>query len=164
MTGDTDHRAELARQRMVGGGFAVSDERLAVGPVVVGYRGTFRIRWLATKLHLFVVILTVPTIDASTLDRFLTESVGYARGHTRWWARSVQQAVAVVPVVVCDVATGPAVAVVEQLPHRDAGMMTLPWLIDTATGRTHRSVGKVVFGAIYRPWLDEQVGALLARD
>ena len=162
MTGDAHRRADLARRHMVEGGFTVSDGQLPVGSVVVGSRSTFRFRWLATRLHLFVVVLTVPTIDASTLEQFLVESTAYAREHTRWWNRSVQQAVAVVPVVVCDVATGPAVTVVEQLPRRDSGLMTLPWLVDAATGRTHSSVGKVVFGAIYRPWLDEQIGALLA--
>jgi hypothetical protein len=164
MTGDAHHRAELARRHMDESGFTVSDEALAVGPVVVGYRGTFRFRWLATKLHLFVVVLTVPTIDASTLEQFLAESTAYAREHTRWWNRAVQQAVAAVPVVVCDVATGPAVTVVEQLPRRDSGLMTIPWLVDAATGRTHSSLGKVVFGAVYRPWIDERVGALLAPE
>jgi hypothetical protein len=164
MTGEANRRAELARERMGAAGFTVSGERLPVGPVSVGYRRRFRFRWLATKLHLFVLVLEVPTIDASTLEQFLVESNAYAREHTRWWARGVQQAVAVVPVVVSGVATGPAVTVVEQLPRRDAGLMTLPRLVDTTTGRTHAFDGKVVFGAVYRPWIDEQVAALLAPE
>jgi hypothetical protein len=49
--------------------FDVREEVFGLGTVTVGYQGRFRIKWAATKLHLFVIILPLISVDRALTAR-----------------------------------------------------------------------------------------------
>jgi hypothetical protein len=86
-----EYAAAAAAARMEEDGNVVSRVDLAEGPSVVGYRAQFRVRWLATKLHTFTVVVPVATATLEVLNLTTQQSIddakqekGPAAGAANW--------------------------------------------------------------------------------
>jgi hypothetical protein len=148
-----------ATNRMAADGSAVSQILLPIGPAVVGYQSQFRLRWIATKLHLFTVVVAVPDATAETLQQATEQSVGYAK-QTKGRLRGLQSGVAAIPVLVTERPTPDSIDAAESRPSKGWAAFTLPAIVALTSGRIHSFRGRTLWGGIYSAWLRERLDVL----
>jgi hypothetical protein len=148
-----------AARRMAADGSAVSQVVLPLGPAVVGYQSRFRLRWMASKLHVFTVVVPVSRATAETLRGATEQSINYAK-QTKGRLRGFQSGVATLPILVAAQATPDALAAAESRPPKDWAALTLPAIVDLTSGRIHSFRGRLLWGALYAAWLRERLDAL----
>jgi hypothetical protein len=61
---------KLVSDRLRKDGAAVGTVDVGGFSALTGYRSQFRIAWMATRLHLFVVVAEVPTVTLDALTGF----------------------------------------------------------------------------------------------
>lgn len=135
--------------RLEAGGYATETVAFEGRPALVGRASHFRLRWMAVRLHTFVVASTFgDEVGPEELDHFLRLSSRYAVAHKGGLPRGLQTAVAAVAVALVD---RPSVKVVQwaERPHgRSFGAIAYPVVADLSTGRvTHP--GRMVLGAVF---------------
>jgi hypothetical protein len=130
------------------------------GPALVGYQSKFRFRWVATKLHLFTVVIAVPEVTREILDSVTTQAIDYAK-KKRGKLRGFQTGVAVIPIVAGSHVQPDARAAVEERPAKIFALILLPAIADLETAETYTYRGRLVFGAIYTAWLRERQKVVL---
>lgn len=141
--------------RLRDGGAAVSLQTLAGGEAVVGYRSEFRWQWLATKLHLFTVVLIVPEVTASALEDFSNEVLTYGiRRKGRF--RGAQIGVAAIPVLVASVVEPAAAAYARDVLIRRWSAFAWPAVVDLGRNTVSTHEGTVQVGGIYAGYMREQ--------
>ena len=148
------------RQRLAGDGSVVSDETLPSGAVLVGYQSQFKIKWGATKLHLFTIVAAVPEATAGGFDLLVRESLAYAK-REKGQLRGLQTGVAVIPALVGATAHPNARAAAEGRPPKEFAAMALPAIVDLAAGQVYSYQGKILIGAIYAGFLRERLQTTL---
>ena len=148
-----------AAHRMAADGSAVSQVPLPIGPAVVGYQSQFRLRWIATKLHVFTVVVPVSSATAETLREATEQSIDYAK-QTKGRLRGLQSGVAAIPVLVTARAMPDALAAAESRPSKGWAAFILPAIVDLTSGRIHSFRGRLLWGGIYAAWLRDRLDAL----
>jgi hypothetical protein len=133
-------------------GYEVASDTLDGLPVVVGRRSDFRLRWMAVRLHTFVVVARFRTdhvaAGAPVLDRFLDASCAYATSHKGGLPRGLQTGTAAVAVAVVDGGDDGARSWADHPHGRRFAAMAYPVAVEAATGRvTHP--GRMVVGAVF---------------
>lgn len=149
-------------QRLRADGNTVSEITLPGGSAIVGYQSKFRLRWAATKLHLFTVVISVPDATRDVLESVTTQAVDYAK-KTKGRLRGFQTGVAVIPVVVAGRVHTDARAAVEARPQKIFAVILLPAIVDIENQQTYAYSGRIVFGALYAAWMRERLRAALAQ-
>ena len=140
-------------------GNTVTNVLLPGGPSVVGYQKQFRLRWMATMLHVFTVVVSVPLATPEILHDVNVEAIAYAK-RTKGRLRGLQTGVAVLPVVVAGRATAEGIEAAARRPPKDFAAITMPALVDLSTGRITRYDGRLVWGSIYTSWLRARLALL----
>lgn len=156
-----DERVELIREQMLADGNDVSLVQLRSGPAVVGYKSKFRWRWLATKVHLFTVVVGVPQATNEVLAALTSQALEYAKT-TKGKLRGLQTGVAVIPVVVATDVTPEARSTVESRPEKGFAAFVLPAIVDAQAEQTYSYHGRVIWGGMYASWMKERLARTLA--
>jgi hypothetical protein len=151
---------ETVRQRMQSSGAEVSTAQLPRGPALVGVRSQFRLRWMATKLHLLTVVVAAPEVDGAGLVEFANDALQYADDQKGAF-RGFQVGVGAVPVIVAQHADDSAVQVARDKLIRNFAKFAWPTLVDLSTGTVHSHQGRVAIGGIYAGWIRQQIAATL---
>ena len=137
------------------GGFTVDRGSVAGREAVIARRSEFRMRWMATRLHTFVMVADF-TADATpdVLDRFLSDAVQYAITAKGGMPRGLQTGTCAVAVAVTGAGEAGDWAV---RPHgRRFAAMSFPVLVDVGAKRvTHPP--RMAMGAVYVPYLKQLV-------
>jgi hypothetical protein len=142
---------------LAAGGFNMTRDSVGGRQAVIGRTSAFRLRWMATKLHTFVLaaVFEGATARPDKLDRFLEESSDYARTMKGGLPRGLQTGTAAVVVAVAESAGEAGDWAVK--PHgRKFAALTYPVLVDVAR-RTVTSPARMVIGAVYVPWFRQVV-------
>jgi hypothetical protein len=129
--------------------------------VVLGRISQFRWRWLATRLHTWVMATSFPAgATPATLDEFLTWAVGHTSTNKGGLPAGVQTGSAVVAVAVVPHADE-ALTTWAQTPHGSKfGVVAYPVLVDVASGGVAQPA-RMKAGAVYLPHLRRVVDALV---
>lgn len=138
------------------GGFTVDHGSVAGREAVIARKSEFRLRWMGTRLHTFVVVADF-TADATpdVLDRFLSDSVQYAITAKGGMPRGLQTGTCAVTVAVTGSAGEAGDWAVK--PHgRRFAAMSFPVLVDVATKQVSHPP-RMAIGAVYVPYLKELV-------
>jgi hypothetical protein len=150
---------------LTGHGYQVGPETLDGRPVLVGRRSDFRLRWMAARLHTFVVVARFddggPGVDAATLDRYLDASCHYAMAHKQGLPRGLQTGTAAVAVAVVDRAGADAVTWADHSHGSRFAAITYPVTVELATGRVVHPPRKVM-GAVFNGHLKGVAEEILA--
>jgi hypothetical protein len=157
-----DEYVQQIAQRLHADGSAVSTISLPGGPALVGYQSKFRLRWFATKLHLFTVAVSVPHLTPEVFDSVIGQAVAYAK-HAKGALRGLQSGVAVIPIVVAAEVDPAARAVAEARPKRIFAVPLVPVIVDLKSAETFRYRGHIWLGVIYNGWLRQRLQAALPR-
>ncbi|WP_411083074.1 levansucrase [Streptomyces sp. cmx-18-6] len=112
-------------------------DQLGGAPVLVGRRADFRMRWMATKLHLFTVAAAVPEITVPVVEDFTSRVLTYAKENKGGLPVGMQTGVAAFPVLVSDRVDPAAMAWAEEKQRNRFAYFARPVVVDT----THRYVG-----------------------
>ena len=129
--------------------------------VLLGRLSQFRWRWLATRLHTWVMATSFPAgATAATLDEFLTWAVRHASTNKGGLPAGLQTGSAVVAVAVVPRADE-ALTMWAQTPHGSKfGAVAYPVLVDVASGVVAQPA-RMKAGAVYLPHLRRVVDALV---
>ena len=142
----------LAAQAMQADGSAVSQVALPGGPALVGYQSEFKLRWMATKLHLFTVMVAVPAATPQGLDALNRDALDHAK-RAKGRLRGAQTGVAAIPVLVATHVTPEARAAVQAAPKKEFAAFTLPAIVDLSAGEVLSYQGTAFLGFVYASWM-----------
>jgi hypothetical protein len=146
-------------------GYDVAADTVDGLPVVVGRRSDFRLRWMAVRLHTFVVVARFRTDlvppASPVLERFLDASCAYAAAHKGGLPRGLQTGTAAVAVAVVDDGDDGARAWADHPHGRRFAAMAYPVAVEASTGRvTHPP--RMMVGAVFNGHLRRIAEAIVA--
>lgn len=146
--------------RLRADGASVTHEQFGGVDAFVGYRSQFRLRWMATKLNLFTVVVSQPSITADGLQQYAKDVLDFANSQKGRF-RGLQNGVAAIPVQVgSEIETG-AIAFAESKIVKRFAAFAWPAVVDLSTGGVHRHQGRVALGAVYASWMRQQTDLAL---
>jgi hypothetical protein len=148
------------QQRLERAGVEVSGAQLPRGPALVGLRSQFKLRWMATKVHLLTVVVPTPMATGAGLEEFANDALAYA-DHRKGAFRGLQVGVVAVPVMVAERADASAVQLAKSKLVRKFAKCAWPTLVDLSTGQVHAHEGRVAIGGIYAGWIRGQIALAL---
>jgi hypothetical protein len=146
---------------MLADGNVVSSVQLECGPALVGYQSRFQWKWVATKLHLFTVVVAVPVATSENLAAVTAQATDYAK-RTKGKLRGFQTGVAVLPALVADEVLPEARMAAEARPKTGWAVFVLPAIADLNAQEMYSYRGRLVWGGVYASWLRERLGAVVA--
>jgi hypothetical protein len=146
-------------------GYDTVDVDLDGNPVVVGRRSDVRLRWMAARLHTFVLAARFPAPeDAGVLDRYLDLACRYAVDHKGGLPRGLQAGTAAVAVAVVDRGSEVTTSWADHPHGRRFAAMAYPVVVELDTGRVVHP-GRMLLGAVFSGHLqrvaDDVVGPAL---
>jgi hypothetical protein len=150
-------------QATAGAGYAVSQEMLGGSPVLVARTAEFKLKWMATKLHTFVVAAPFPpgTATPDRLDAFMQAAMQFAKANKGGLPVGLQTGVAAVTVAVTEGADDTTHGWAASPHGRKFGVMSFPCVADATTGRVTRP-DRMVIGGVYSGHLKSVVDTLVA--
>jgi hypothetical protein len=149
---------EATRARLKADGCETRDEGWNGSTVLIGYRSDFRLRWLATNLHLFTIVAPAASVTAPAIEGFTTACLDYAIGR-KGQLRGLQSGVAVLPALVTAVADDPAIAWASEKQRMRFAAFARPVVVDTTRGLAACFRGSTAIGAIYSGHLRTKLAA-----
>jgi hypothetical protein len=155
-----DEYLSLVAERLKADGAEVTTEYFRGVPAVVGYRSQFRLRWLATRLNLFTVVLPVGLVTPAGLKQFSEEVLDFATTQKGRF-RGLQNGVAAIPVQVSAQVHPEAVAFAQTDLIRRFSAFAWPTAVDLSTGQVHNHQGRVLVGGLYSSWMRQQTAVAL---
>ena len=151
---------QVVGARMQEAGYAVDGRHLASTGAVSGYRSQFRLRWAASRLHLFVTLGTVEVVTAEALEAHTRATLEYAK-QARGGARGLQSGVAVVAALVGTTATPDAESYARTELVRHFAAFGWPVCVDLTSYRRTSHEGRPHVGALFTSWMREQIDLTL---
>ena len=121
--------------------------------VLVGHRSQFRMRWLATRLHLFIIAAVAPVVTVETLSRFTEAAMDYARQNKGGLPAGFQTGVAVFPALISDRVEPDAAAWAASRQRLKFACVGRPAVIDTGTGQVSQYRRTPLIGSVYGRYL-----------
>jgi hypothetical protein len=147
---DPETVLERIRSSTEAAGMEPTTELLSGRSALVARTSAFRWRWMATKLHTFLVASVVP--PGTDLDVFLRAATDHAIANKGGLPRGLQTGSAIVAVAITSGATESDLAW-GSTPHgRQFAAISFPVLVDAANG-TVVHPQRMVIGAIYTGYL-----------
>ncbi|MFG2945514.1 levansucrase [Streptomyces adustus] len=127
--------------------------------VLVGRRAEFRMRWMATRLHLFTVAAAVPEITVPVVSDFTDHVMRYAKDTKGGLPVGMQTGIGAFPLLVSDRVDPAAVQWAEAQQRVRFACMTRPVVVDSSRRYVGMYRGKPVLGRVYASYFNEK-GAL----
>lgn len=158
-----DEYLKIVVDRLHADGAEVTTEQIGGFSAVVGYRSKFRWRWIATRLHLFTIVVHEPVITAEGLAQFSEDALDYATSQKGTF-RGIQNGVAAIPVQVGSQVSPAAVAAAESAIMRRFSAFAWPAIVDLSDSEVHSHQGSVDFGVVYASWMRQRTAAALSPD
>ena len=157
--------ADRVVAKLAAEGFEREQADIAGLQATVARTSAFKLRRLATRLHVFVPVATVASALAAPLAHaFSAASVAWAKARKPGLPIGLQTGVATVPVLVSPVVEEDARIWAERPQPKDFGAFSRPVLIDTTRMQLHTYEGRMVWGAVYSGYLNglvRTIGAAL---
>jgi hypothetical protein len=116
--------------------------------VLVARRADFRLRWMASRLHLFVIASTAPEVTLDGIEQFMATATQYARDHKGGLPAGLQTGVAVMPALISDRVEPAAAWAMEKFRGLFACIQR-PTIVDTSTGIVSQWRGVSALGAVF---------------
>jgi hypothetical protein len=160
MTTDVQSYLATVDARLREGGYAVEMHAIGGMPTLTGYRSEFRWSWMATKLHLFVCVRSVPVVTQAALEDFARASSQYAKD-TKGALRGFQSGTAVIAVLVGGSVEPDAAAYADKKLVQHWAAVAWPVAVDLGAGRRFSQKGRPKLGGIYTSWLKKQIDLAL---
>lgn len=135
-------------RRLQADGCEVTTEDWGGVPVLVGYRADFKLRWMATKLHLFTIAAPASMITCDAVEAFTTSALDYALDR-KGQLRGMQSGVAVFPALVGTQIEPQALTWAQQKQRVRFAALARPVVVDASTGAAACFRGTAALGFVY---------------
>ncbi|MFF5052628.1 levansucrase [Micromonospora sp. NPDC000663] len=145
-------------ERLRADGCEVRIEDWGGTPVLIGYRGDFKMRWMATKLHLFTIAAPATRVTAASLETFSTSAMDYVLAR-KGQLRGFQNGVAVFPALVGTEIEPAAAAWAQEKQRLRFAALSRPVTVDARTGAAAAFRGNPGLGFIYAAHLRKKLNA-----
>jgi hypothetical protein len=155
-----DEYIKEVASRLRADGAEVTTESIRGLTTLVGYRSQFRLRWFATRLNLFTVVGSVPTVTVAGLEQFSKDAIDYAIARKGQF-RGLQNGVAVIPVLVGDRIEPDAAMYATNTLVRRFSAFAWPATVDLTSRHVHTHEGRVFLGGVYADWMRQQTAIAL---
>ncbi|MFF3610278.1 levansucrase [Streptomyces sp. NPDC002580] len=146
----------FVQSRLTADGCTTRWEDWAGVPVLVGRRAEFRMRWMATKLHLFTVAAAVPEITVPAISAFTDQVMRYAKDTKGGLPVGFQNGIGAFPLLVSDRVDPAAVRWAEEQQRVKFACMTRPVVVDSSRQYVGMYRGKPVLGRVYASYFNEK--------
>jgi hypothetical protein len=146
-----------AAGRLTAGGYAESQPLMIKNhPARTFRRADFKIRWMFTRMHTFVVFGHIRTATGEDMIGFPSVAMQAASAAKGGLPNGLQTGTAALPVLVADVATDEARGIARRRPDKDFGAMKLPVLVDLSEPAAYTFTGAMVWGYAFAGFLKQQ--------
>lgn len=145
-------------ERLRADGCEVRIEDWGGAPVLIGYRGDFKLRWMATKMHLFTIAAPAALVTADALQSFTATAMDYVLAR-KGQLRGFQNGVAVFPALVGTQIDPAASTWAQQGQQVKFAAVARPVAVDANTGTAAAYRGNPVLGVIYAAHLRSKLNA-----
>ena len=135
--------------RLTADGCTVDHAEVGGYPALVARRSDFRLRWMATRLHLFTIAIVRPKIDAGELLGFTADASRYAKKAKPGLPVMLQTGVGLFPAVICAEPSPLAVTAARKEQQVTFGCMARPVVVTPDDGRATWFQGKPALGRFY---------------
>jgi hypothetical protein len=152
---------DATARRLASDGCRVHTEDWGGARTVIGYRADFRLRWLATKLHLFTVVTAKAHVTAADIETFTTRVLDYALAR-KGELRGFQSGVAAFPCLVGESVGPEAITWAEQKQRLRFACIGRPVIVDLSGGRVSTYRGRPTLGLVYAGHLRRKLEAYFA--
>ena len=146
--------------RLRAAGYEVELRAIGGMPALTGYRSDFRLRWVASRLHTFVTVRSVPVVTAGELEAFAQASLEYTKA-AKGAMRGVQSGVAAIAVLVGDRVEEDAAQYARTQLVRNFAAFAWPVTVDLSTGERSSHRGRPTLGAVFTGWMRQQIATAL---
>jgi hypothetical protein len=150
-----DEYVKEVASRLRADGAEVTTESIRDLTTLVGYRSQFRLRWFATRLNLFTVVGSVPTVTVAGLEQFSKDAIDYAIARKGQF-RGLQNGVAVIPVLVGERTEPDAATYATNTLVRRFSAFAWPATVDLTSRHVYKHEGRVFLGGVYADWMRQQ--------
>jgi hypothetical protein len=148
---------EGAAGRLTAAGYTEVPHLLVNGhPVRTFRRADFKIRWMFTRLHTFVLLGHLGTATGEAMMGFPAAAMQAASAAKGGLPNGLQSGTAAFPVLVANTATEEARGVASRRPDKDFGAMKLPILVDLSGPKAYSFTGAMMWGFMYQGFLKQQ--------
>jgi hypothetical protein len=130
-------------------------ERASVGEhdVLVARRSDFRLRWLATRVHTFIVVFSVDELNPDRAAELTRAAQDYAIEHKGGVPRGLQTGTATIPIFLCANADDATASWFARGPTFRFAALGFPVLADMEKATLTYFAGRWKLGQIYRTYI-----------
>ncbi|MGW7366278.1 levansucrase [Streptomyces sp. NPDC054841] len=139
----------FVEHRLATDGCAPRWEHWGGTPVLIGRRADFRMKWAATKLHLFTVVAAVPEITVPAIEAFTWQVLDYARKNKGGLPVGLQTGVGAFPVLVSERVDPAAMAWAQEQQRNRFACFARPVVVDMSNGHVGFYRDNPTLGRIY---------------
>lgn len=140
---------EALKQRLESDGCTVHAQRSEGRQLLVARRADFRLRWMATRLHLFTLASVVPVVSPAEIEAFTAWAQDYAIGQKGGLPRGAQTGVAVFPTLISEAVDPQAARWAAAKQRLRFACLGRPVVVDARTGGASCFRGIAAMGFIY---------------
>lgn len=135
--------------RLTDDGCTMTTAQLRPGTVDVARRADFRLRWFATRLHLFTMAIRLPHVDVSTVAGYTEECSQWAKDNKGGLPAGFQTGVAVFPVLIGEHVDAGAHDWARERQRNSFACLARPVVVDLAGRHVSWFDGKPALGRVY---------------
>lgn len=147
---------ELVEHRLAADGCTPHWERWGDDSVLVGRRADFRMKWAATKLHLFTMAAAVPAVTVPVIEAFTGHVLDHARRNKGGLPVGLQTGVAAFPVLVSEWVDPAAMHWAQEQQRNRFACFARPVVVDVSQGHVGYYQGVPVVGRVYASHMIEK--------
>ena len=145
-------------ERLRADGCEVRTEDWGGVAVLIGYRADFKVRWMATKLHLFTIAAPATLVTADALQTFTATATDYVLAR-KGQLRGLQNGVAVFPALVGTQIEPAASEWAQEGQRVKFAAVARPVTVDVGTGTASAYRGNPMLGFVYAAHLRGKLNA-----
>jgi hypothetical protein len=138
-------------------GFRSWHDRLGGREAVMATRSEFRWSWVGTRLHVFMFVLSLPSVDVEEAERLTDEASAYAVKHKGGLPRGLQTGTVAVPVFLAREVDEPTRLWASREPRHRFAALKFPVVAEQAAGRVTFYRGRWKRGWVYASYVTEVV-------
>ena len=119
-------------------------------------RSDFRISWMFTRLHSFILLWEAPVVSSWDLWAFTADAMQWSRQTKGGWPIGLQTGIAVFTVTVTDRADEQTIEAARRLPDKHWSSFAQPVLVELNSRRAHTYAGPMAWSLIFQSFLARQ--------
>jgi hypothetical protein len=141
----------------------LSDEKLLGRPTIIAYEKLFKWKWLATQLNTFILVsdFSDQTINVQLIEKYLSESINFAKQNYKGWPKGLQSGMGVISVLISSDIDATAIEYCRKLKSSNMFKgISVPVTINSETKEIFSFVKNPLWGRLYFPYFKQIISDL----